>query len=275
MRFFRMSVALLFCAALVAPVANAADILWNSEIADEMGADAGFVDLLRGAGHTVTRINTPALLTDADVATLNAADLVILGRAGNSSEYQNENGAAWNARVTAPVISMSAYFNRDNRMRWTVDSNLVDSGPAKLKAADPSHPIWNGIALDGEGNMIDDYNVLIDRGTSTNTSLLVNGNLIGTNPTVMSGANLGVAIADWPAGTEVGGGQVLAGYRMIFNGGSREADGAGIATAGKLDLTPAGQQLFLNAVNYALVPEPSSAVLGLFGLLFLMTRRRR
>jgi hypothetical protein len=243
---------------------------------DPNGADKGFVDLLTSAGHSVTRVDTPNTLGAADVDQLNAADLVIVGRANGSGQFQDNNGAIWNSQVTAPVIAMSAYVVRDNRMKWVAGNDLPDSGPAKLRAEDPTHPIFAGVSLDAGNVMTDDYNVMIDRGTSTNTNLPVGGSVVAWNPTVMTGGTQGIAIAEWPAGAAIGGGQTLAGFRMLFNGGSREADGAAVPDAGVLDLTAAGQQLFLNAVDYTLaVPEPSSALLLCSGLLLLARLRRR
>lgn len=275
MRLLQVAGAALAVALLVS-AAGAANIIWVSDIDDPAGADAGFVDLLSNAGHSISRLNVPATLTDTEITQLNGADLVIVGRANGSGEFQDNNGAIWNSQITSPVIAMSAYIVRDNRMRWVAGNDLPDSGPAKLRAGDPAHPIFDGVALDAGNVMVDDYNVMIDRGTSTNTSLPVGGSVIAWNPTVSTGDVQGVAIAEWPAGATIGGDQTLAGFRLLFNGGSREADGAGVPDAGVLDLTAAGQQLFLNAVDYTLaVPEPSSALLLAGGLLMLAARRRR
>src|SRR5687768_17842953 len=71
-------------AGLSAGVASAANIAWVSVNADDTGQDQGFVDLLRGAGHTVTRVQrngAGSTLTPEKIATLTASDLVIVGRA--------------------------------------------------------------------------------------------------------------------------------------------------------------------------------------------------
>ena len=256
-----------------API-HGADVIWASDITDPNGADKGFVDLLTSAGYNVTRVDTPTTLAPADIDLLNAADLVIVGRANASAQFQAASGDLWNLQVTSPVIAMSGYVVRDNRMRWVTGNDLPDSGPTPLKAASPGHPVFQGIALNPDGTTTEDYNLQIDRGTSTNTNLPVGGTVIAWNPSLDNNGVMGVAIAEWPAGTTVGGGMVLAGDRMLFNAGSREPDGAAVTSAGVLDLTPMGQQLFLNAVNYA-VPEPSSALLGMAGMLVLVALRRR
>ncbi len=84
----------------------------------------------------------------------------------------------------------------------------------------------------------------------------------GQTPAV-NGAYLatGYAIAEWPAGslvrsTQVVGGEPLAGYRLFFGCGTRDASGSTTSApnpqAGALDLTPDGQKMFLNAVGRAL-----------------------
>jgi hypothetical protein len=106
--------------------------------------------------------------------------------------------------------------------------------------------------------MTNDFNVVIDRGISTNTSPPVSGGtVIATNPLIANS----VQIAEWPAGVtvtdETSQTAVLAAPRYLINAGSRELDGAGVATAGKLDLTADGQQLFLNFVDYIVGADPA------------------
>ena len=63
---------------------------------------------------------------------------------------------------------------------------------------------------------------------------------------------------------------------MVFLSGSREASGVTSETAGIFDLTADGSQLFLNAVDYMAVPEPSTwAMIGLGMAGFLLLRRNR
>ena len=266
---------------LLARPADAANVVWVSAITDPAGKDAGFVQLLESAGHTVTRFAPTGLLEPAEIAQLNAADLVIAGRAVGSDQFQNGTFAtipearatAWNTSITKPMIVMSAYLTRRNRLGWQTGNTVPDSGPTRLTAADPAHPIFNGIAFDTDGlTTLNDYNVQVDRGTTTIGTPLQGGTVIASNPSIADG----IAIAEWAVGSivqdEIGNSMVLGGQRYFFAGGSREPSG-GVTGAGALDLTTDGQQLFLNTVNYALVPEPSTfAVLGL-GLSTLMLRR--
>jgi hypothetical protein len=273
----RFLLAVLICMTMRATHLDAANLIWMSDITDANGADKGFVDLLVSASHNVERVDSPAMLSAADIAKLNAADAVIVGRANGSGQFQAAAGELWNSQVTSPVIVMSAYLARDNRMRWVAGNDLPDSGPTPLQAAIPEHPVFSGVSLNPDGTTMGDYNVMIDRGTSTNTNLPVGGTVIAWNPSVQTNATQGVAIAEWQPGAVIGGGMALAGYRMLFNAGSREPDGGAVTDAGKLDLTPLGQQIFLNAVGHAVsVPEPSSAVIGYWiGLTFLGLLRRR
>jgi MYXO-CTERM domain-containing protein len=88
----------------------------------------------------------------------------------------------------------------------------------------------------------------------------------------------GTVIAEWATGATLNNGDVLAGPRLAFISGSREVDGVSSQTAGIIDLTADGTQMLLNAVDYMAVPEPSTsvlAVMGLVGLVGLALRRKR
>ena len=124
--------------------------------------------------------------------------------------------------------------------------------------------------------MVQDYHSVVDRVMSTPEALPVSGgDVIASNPSLATG----VAIAYWPAGTTVTddgiGAQVLAGDRYFFGGGSREANGNAVTTAGVYDLTSDGAKLFLNTVNHAMVPEPSTGLLCALGAMGLTGLRRR
>ncbi len=72
----------------------------------------------------------------------------------------------------------------------------------------------------------------------------------------------GYAVVEWQAGAVVrttqvtDGSEMLAGYRLLFACGTRDASGAVTSSpnpqAGALDLSADGQKMFLNAVNHAL-----------------------
>jgi hypothetical protein len=77
---------------------------------------------------------------------LNAADLVIIGRSGPSSNFQQDaDRIAWNA-ITAPVMLICQWKARSSRLRWfnSTDSYHEDQAPpiAYGKVADPTDPIF-------------------------------------------------------------------------------------------------------------------------------------
>ena len=239
--------------------------------------DAGYTDLLEASGAMVTRVITlpgnPQEFTPEDLATINAADLVIVSRAVSSGGYQNDNATYWNTQVTAPCIFMSGYIVRSSRMGLMAGTALADTiGITTLQADDPSHPVFEGIGLDGSSVMNNPFasvvplpNGELQRGISASLDALggSTGNLIATvatdvNPedeTAVSGALGAVIIAEWDSGDTVthdggAGSDVLASKRMVFFSGSREQAGTPVPAAGEYDLFADGEQMFYNAVNY-------------------------
>jgi hypothetical protein len=136
--------------------------------------DVGFTDLLEAKGYDVTRIFSTR---DPDLDLLNQFDLVIISRSVPSVHYQNLAAwPKWNS-LTAPAMVLGGYTLRPAQMGFTTGDTMVDTmGAVKLKVNDPTHPIFDGIALDGTGTMINDYagvamfNGLEQRGISVNSS---------------------------------------------------------------------------------------------------------
>jgi hypothetical protein len=216
------------------------------------------VNLLRNNGHTVTRILTQSP-TAAYTANLNTFDLVISSRQVNSGDYQDDpERALWHG-ITKPMMFMSAYVLRNNRLQFFTADDVPDisnQGPVTLTAAVPSHPIFQGVTLDGSNNMqyatypVTTPSGLAQRGISVSNNPIVAGaTVLATSGTAGSGMN-GTLIGHWPTGTQVGA-YTLAGPRLSFLSGSRESDPpAQVPLAGIKDLTTAGDQLFLNAVCF-------------------------
>jgi hypothetical protein len=276
-RAFR-ALAVLGAALLFTSGAQAASIAWYSATTPG-GSDEPFISQLQAAGHSVTRF--PAVqgvnLSDADISNLNAFDLVIVGRATASADFDDAaDETNWNTRITKKVMIMSAFLTRMNRLGWQTANNVPDSGPTPLVAVNPNHPVFAGITFGADGvTMQNNYNIMIDRGTTQIGDPLPAGAIvIATDPAVAGG----IAIAEWPSGTTVfadGGSYSLAASRYFFAGGSREANGAALQTAGQYDLTDDGRRLFVNFVNYALVPEPTACgLLFVAGALALRRARR-
>ncbi|MCD6338807.1 MAG: hypothetical protein J7M29_05435 [Verrucomicrobia bacterium] len=222
--------------------------------------DAGYTRLLEANGYEVTRILT-SNAPDADL--LNSFDLVIISRSAPSSDYSGEGATAWNS-IQAPMIIVNGYVLRSSRMGFTTGTTMVDTTmPALLQAHIPGHPVFAGIDL-GPDNVIGEpyaevvsFNGTVQRGVSVNMNPLAGGGrVIATMAAEGDPTFGGAAIAEWQAGAQMadGAGDMLAGHRLAFLTGSREASGLTSHGAGIYDLTPLGEQLFLNAVAYMLKP---------------------
>jgi hypothetical protein len=289
-----MRVSLVSCAGFLAMIvwgvgAPAANIAWITfhEDADVASAaamsatpphtvapDKAYTDLLIGAGHTVDRFLTTE---NFDVSQLNSYDLVIIGRSVNSGNYDSDaETAAWNG-LSVPMIVTGGYVLRNSRLGFTTGTTIPDTaGPINLTVNQPSHPIFAGVALDGSNTMVNPFADVV-----TFSGALQRGISVNTNPVAGSGAVLatvgtsadpafgGMIIGEWQAGDTLATtpADILGGHRLVFLTGAREASGSSSETAGLYDLSADGQQMFLNAVNYMAIPEPSSIVLLSLGAL--------
>jgi hypothetical protein len=232
-------------------------------------ADKGYTDLLEGAGYDVMRMVQTG---NPDLSIVNAADLVIISRSVASSSFQGDNATRWNTAVTSPMMVMSGYTTRSSRMGYNLGTTIPDTtGDITLTAADPNHPIFAGVSL-ADGTMVNPYAGVVSYADGT----LARGISIVTDPlddeaTVLATVSAASAetgpvdaavIAELPAGATLqhdggAGTDVLAGRRMLFLSGAREADGISSETAGMIDLYDDGAQMFLNAVAYMLI-EPEA-----------------
>jgi hypothetical protein len=258
--------------------------------------DVGYTDLLKANGHTVTRY----LTQDApNVSLLNSFDLVIISRSVNSGHYElDAETAAWNS-INAPTIIMGGYTLRNNRLGFTTGTTIPDTaGGIKLTVNQPSHPIFNGVALDGTNTMVNDYASVVSlphapntlqRGISVNTNAVAGGGqVLATVGTAADPAVNGMVVGYWPTGSVMGTAppDTLGGPRLVFLSGSREAanqmipapgpTGTSSETAGIYDLSQDGARMFLNAVNFmAAIPEPSTVTLILIAVAGLGLIRKR
>jgi hypothetical protein len=247
--------------------------------------DIGYTSLLASRGHEVTRVVTFDNATPATVSFLNSFDLVIISRSVPSGNYQTYPGevGAWNG-ITAPMMVLCAYPVRNSRLGYSTGETLVDTtNTVSLKVTDPTHPIFQGISLDLDNNTGPFAGVVTLGPPFTNTVQLGISTLMSpinasgeVLATVATAGNTfgGTIIAEWETGDASTRGDTFGGPRLLFLTGSREA-GLTSEAAGIYDLFPAGRQMFLNAVDYMAVPEPSTAGLFILGGLVYFLRRKK
>ena len=219
-------------------------------------SDKGYTDLLEAAGHSVTRVVTSK---SPDVDLMNTFDLVIISRAVSSGHYSGDGAALWSS-VRTPTLILGGYVLRTSRLGLTDGTTMVDSADSiTVKATDPGHPLFDGVALDADGVMENNFanvlNVLdlVQRGVSINNNqIAAGGTVLATVATEGDPTAGGLIAGEWPAGgvTANGAADVLAGPRVVLLTGSREqgftSQGAGVYDLASED----GARLFLNAVGY-------------------------
>jgi hypothetical protein len=319
---------LLLSCLLAVETVDGANIVWvsdrfvqagGSDLSDAEGfaagvgpyADDGFVALLQGAGHTVTRYNPPASTVPAgDVAQLNTYDLVILGRALGSGAFDAAvETVVWNTQVTVPILATNTYLTRSSRLGWFSATTVTqpDQILNPLTFTNPVDPVQayliGSSGLSGS-TTVDSITTAItypnDGATDTlgisnltGSTINAGGSVLATSLVTLNGqpspfiatlpAGTVLAVTNG-AGTGVSNGQTLGGFRMQFLAGNREGGAApnnGIRNAGFDNLTPEGEAMFLRAVELAAnggvvpIPEPGAASMSLLALAACVLRRRR
>jgi hypothetical protein len=259
--------------------------------------DEGILNLLRAAGHTITRFNpsNSSVLSATEVATLNLSDLIIIGRSIGSGSFDTAaETLPWNSQITKPLLVTNTFISRNSRLGWFTGSTQPDVISNQLTFTSTSDPvsayIIGSVSLSGSTTVNPATELVVnpaftgDRGISLITDTVVPG---GTTIASSAAAANSTFIGSWPAGTTLQGtsvGQTLGGYRMQFLVGNREPGTAPdnvVGNAGFENLTPDGEGMFLRAVavagNNGLVPIPEPGVAGLLGLsgTALLLRRRR
>ncbi|MBI9019077.1 MAG: LamG domain-containing protein [Phycisphaerae bacterium] len=221
-------------------VSQGQSIIWVSDcITETEPHDQGFVDILEAQGYTVTRLEGQQTLDQAKVDQMNAVDLVIVGRHGNSGAYASNAAEVklWNS-ITTPLIQQNGYLPRNNRWKW-LDSGSTFNTSYDLVAVDASDPVFQFVELD-ETQTVD----ICQAGVITIVPVtdVGNGTLIAKRD---DEAAPYAWIVRWETNQEFypGSGEFAAGPRMYFASG--ESGGAGDGT---MNLTPQGQLIFLNAV---------------------------
>jgi hypothetical protein len=271
------------CMLSAAVPANAVDIAWVSfhpadnmpssgataaDIAFTTAPDKGYTDVLTAAGHNVTRFVTS---DNPDENVLNTFDLVIISRSVNSGHYElDAETKDWNTNIGAPTMIMGGYVLRNIRLGYTTGGTIPDTGGAiNLQVNNTAHPIFAGIPLTGNVTtntytsglpQMTTGSMSVQRGISVNTDPVTgNGTVLATVAGTTDPAAGGMIVGEWQPGAIMGTtpADILGGHRVVFLSGSREhaATTTPVAPssseiAGMFDLSPTGQQMFLNAVSY-------------------------
>ncbi|MBN1464665.1 T9SS type A sorting domain-containing protein [candidate division KSB1 bacterium] len=249
--------------------AQAELIIWVGEnganMVDSLGiaTDQGFVDLLEGAGYTVqaeysTMTGNPLTTEQFDI--LESGDLIIMSRTTSSGSYLDLAG--WSS-ISKPIIVCNIYVARSNRWQWFNTEALINngrSGAPALKPEIPDHPIFTGLTPDTDG-LFYPLDPEIGCGNTSFPNWAEAGDdgvIIATSVTVdsMAAVEGAVAIVYWPmdAAFYPETTQFAGGPRLVFPCGTQED--AGICPKqGLYNLTPVGDQLFLNTVAWMLGKE--------------------
>ncbi len=227
---------------------------------DQRGAGE-WVDLLTDAGHTVVgqSIADVTTLSITERASLEAADLVIIGRLGQGTgTHIGRAPGEWNSISTAMLaIDPRTIDNHVSGWGWTTFPNGANrsvSGTIDV----PDDRVFEGITDTGSVTYLTQQSRLASR------TLLLGGTQLMTFSNYSN-------IARWEAENSGG---VLAGDRMFFGAGTTTNNDDGVLV---YNLNETGERLFLNTVaRLTAVPEPSSAIMLLCGgVLILWARRPR
>lgn len=260
------------------PAVEAANIIWVSDVYDQSGNgapdDQAWVDMLKAQGYTVsyTKSDSPPngywrTLNGDKIATLNAADLIIVSRCTGSPYYDDDDEPTqWNS-VKTPLIVLNVPFARNNRWSWL---DTTSPRPARwpgrppshsdistLLALVPHHPIFKDVDFDAKNQVkIFDQTVASGKVSFNAVADVGNGTLIA-KPADRDWT----FIAEWEPEVEFypGAAQTPAGRRMIFAAGTIEWQEGGFGR-GEYNLNAQGEKLFLNIIEYMLgnlVREPS------------------
>jgi len=239
------------------PAVQAANLILVTETRDVdvngTQDDIGLEEFLKSLGHQVdVRRGNWLTLDAAKIATLNAADLVIVSRSVSSGSYDDDATeiASWNG-LTSPMLSVVAYLARgtSSTYRWywlnsSATNNLV--GP-RMQVVEPKHPIFRGIPLDAS-NQVD----AVDGTTGTGQTTF-NGTIDAGNGKLLAKTATGTNawIVEWEPGIPYYAGSpgTPGAKRILYSSGTQES---GATPWGAFNLTENGKKIMVNAINYLL-----------------------
>ncbi len=275
-----------------ASIASAATILVVSDQPVVGGLEAPLVSSLQGLGYTVDTAGMDGTMRNsnggptspANAAIIDAADLVLMTRATNSTEY-GKDADGWNA-VTKPMILMNGFILRDTRFGWMVNTNIQWPSPANgtdLVITNPAHPFVAGMT---DPTPVLDFSSLGGSPASNDqlpelvTDLLPEAEVaatLGSGPgarqyafSIPAGTMTSID-ASHPGGASSG---PLAGDRAFI--GAWAYPGGDSADYGSPVMTAGHETLLANAISTMLIPEPSTSLLLMLGAaVFGLARRRQ
>jgi hypothetical protein len=255
---------LIFVLGMCVTSVQAAKIIWVSDSHQTLpGAtvpdDQDWGDMLKAAGYEVDQrppisagVGPWRELDANEVTALEAADLIIVSRDADQSQYATNTAevAQWNS-IKTPLILMQNYIARSNRWRWLSSTSMAArQNYFMAKAVDPNHPMFAGVQLDPNGVVsYMDSNAYPGHVSFINIANAGHGKAIAVRPD-----NGNILIEEWGPPSKLafynGSTQIPSGKRMLFNAGTQETStniGFGV-----YNLTAEGQKMFLNAVAYML-----------------------
>ncbi|MCP4607955.1 MAG: hypothetical protein GY845_04495 [Planctomycetes bacterium] len=232
----------------------AANIIWVSDFYDDdwdgITDDQAWVELLEAQGYMVDCTMGAGvgngywrILDGAKIAALNAADLIIISRNSNSGDYDDVDEIyKWNS-ITTPIISNSTHMTRSSRWRWFNTTNVPNLYNTVVDIMAPGSTIFTGVTGPVQ---------ITDGTVGPSTFVDISSVGVGNGTLLAKVRDLYMAwIVEWEAGVEFypGSGQVTGGRRIFFAAGTQESSGIG---RGEYNLTPEGEQVFLNTIRYLL-----------------------
>lgn len=235
--------------------------------------DHGWVDLLRSAGYEVDYqppssegIGFWRTLDAAKLATLDAADLVIISRDTSGAEYGTNAAEVtqWNG-LKSPLILLNSYLVAQDRWLWLNSTSMGARQSYYLaQAIDPEHPIFEEVTLNAAGQV-----VWLDGAVAPGFSSCINTADPGQGHTIAARPDNGcILVAEWAAGAPfyAGSTQTPGDRRMFFSAGTQETANT-LVGYGVYDLTAEGGIMFLNAVGCMIGEASKPAVVqeGLVG----------
>jgi hypothetical protein len=249
------------------PTVRATNIIWVCENIDITGDgtpdDFAWIPWLEGLGYTVDvqRGNWTTLDT-AKIATLNAADLIIISRCTSSGNYNNDATeiSQWSG-ITAPILCLAGHFVRNNRWYWFNTATIDPIVGPLMEVVVPNHPIFTGISLDANQQV-----AVVDGSTGSGQTSFI-GTTDPGNGTLLAKTGTHAWIVEWQPGKPFypGSPQTPAGKRLLFSAGTQEVSPTPI---GAFNLTEQGKKMLSNAILYmlgkpvveGLATEPQPAV---------------